>query len=218
MKLRAEVFDRDATARITQNDRLLEIGLRPHLFRVHAHQSHGVPHALQQVVHPKIHVARDADGIWSSRKCVHFLDRQRVHLVVHVQTAHVLSIPFQDVDELVDVAVLSKQHFGVVYLVLLQHPNHRLFVNFRQPARNGGIQLHSTRLFLLPVNPRRLFIQPQSDGFELARENVLVRVSRIRRLRLARIQHHENQIRRLGHRDNLSSASLTLARAFYDSR
>lgn len=93
VELRAKVLDCNAAASVAQNDGFLKVSLLSHLFRVHTHESHGVPDALEEVIHAQVHVARDAHRIWSSAQTVHLFNGQRVNLVVDVQTPYVLSIP-----------------------------------------------------------------------------------------------------------------------------
>ena len=58
---------------------------------------------------------------------VHFFHRDGINLIVHIQTRHVLAIPFNHINELVDGDVLTDCHIRVVNFVIFEELLDKLF-------------------------------------------------------------------------------------------
>ena len=130
------------------------------------------------------------------------LDRRHVHLVVHVEAAHVLAVALQEVDELVDRAVLAEEHLRRVDAVLVEHLLHVLLGDVLQFARRR--HHHAARRLPLVVHVGWPLVEPEPDGVELALEQLALAL----RLPRARVDDEEDEVGAARDADDLAAAPL----------
>mmetsp|Transcript_8795 Transcript_8795/g.21739 ORF Transcript_8795/g.21739 Transcript_8795/m.21739 type:complete len:274 (-) Transcript_8795:304-1125(-) len=200
----------DAATVRRQHHRLLEVGLLPHLLRIHSHEGHLFPQPLQEPIQVQLLVTTDRNGHLLPCNSIHLLDRAHVHLVVHVKALDVAPVPLDDVDEVVDRNVFSDKKLAVVNLVLVEDTVHHLLVHLGERDHEGDGD--AAGLLELEVDVRGALVEADAARLELAREDVPVPV------RLGRVQDHEEQVGALADGDDLPASPLALRRPLDDTR
>ena len=126
--------------------------------RVDADEPQELPDLVEEEVEVELGSAREDDRLVALGDTTDLLDARHVDLVVHAETAHVLAVPFDQIDELLNGAVLTEQDLCRVDSVLVEDLSHRSLRDLLEPTR--GRDGDAARLFSLKVDIRRLLVQP----------------------------------------------------------
>ena len=182
----ANRLDRAASSLLGQHDGVAEIGLLPAFFRVDSHQRDAIPDGVEKSVDVEFLVDTDDHGVWSTGQFIDVFDGKQIDFVVDEDSLDVLSVAFDDVDQVVDVIIASADHISVVDLVLLHDDLDHLFVEVGSGEQ--GSEGHSSGLLFVDHDVRFLLVDSHAHCLELE-ENL-----RLMLKSLKRIKHNEQKI------------------------
>jgi hypothetical protein len=63
------------------------------------------------------------------RNFINFLDRDLIDFIVNVEAFDVLSVPLDNINELINVIVSSKSDMSIMQFILVQNILHQSFIN-----------------------------------------------------------------------------------------
>ena len=168
--LLAARLDGRAVAAVCEDERVLKVRLLATRLRVHAHEPQVLPQHVLEDVEVELHARREHQRVRHRADALALLDRGHVDLIVHVERADVLAVALEDIDELVDRAVLAKQHLCRMDLVLVQQLLHIGLRDVDELAR--GADADGAVLLALEVDVGRALVEPQPDHLQLALEQL----------------------------------------------
>mmetsp|Transcript_35824 Transcript_35824/g.94098 ORF Transcript_35824/g.94098 Transcript_35824/m.94098 type:complete len:383 (-) Transcript_35824:305-1453(-) len=204
-------LDRRTVAVVCQHHGIFEVGLLATWLRVDADEAEGLPDLVGEDVRVEAHLATEHHRVRLRRNPLAVLDRAHVNLVVHVETLDVLPVALDQVDELVDGAVLTKQDLGRVDLVLVQQLAHVQLRDATQLARRRD--RNSAILLPLKVHIRWPLVQSQADHLELTLEELALALG----LATAHVDHQQDQVARPRYADDLPATALALGGTLDDT-
>mmetsp|Transcript_8907 Transcript_8907/g.21477 ORF Transcript_8907/g.21477 Transcript_8907/m.21477 type:complete len:326 (+) Transcript_8907:385-1362(+) len=194
----------------SKNDRLVKVRFASLLLRVDTHQSQSIPNLLQEAVEVELLVAGDGDAVWHPGDGLHLLHAANIDLVVHVDAPDILPVALDDVDQLVDIAVLAEEDLAVVDLVLLEDLHDHGLVDALQGHRR--VEVDAARFLDLEVDVGRVLVQAYAHRLELSRQDLFMAGA------LGCVEDHEDEVGALCHGDDLPTAAFALGGALDDSR
>jgi hypothetical protein len=92
MDLIADALHEHSVTVIAEHDRIIEIWSATSFLGVHSHQIQLLPDLLKQELEVQFHVATDHYVVLTTGNLVHLFKRNRIDLVVHVETLHVFTV------------------------------------------------------------------------------------------------------------------------------
>jgi hypothetical protein len=138
------------------------------------------------MVQVKLQIAAYHDMILAVCNLVNLLDCVLVDFIIYVKALDVLSIAFNDVNEVIDSHILPDENIRIMDLVLLKNVLDHLLVN--SCKLQGGRNLDTTVLSESHLNVRLLLIQPDAHFLQLNGEFPPLIFS------LRSLKHHKHQI------------------------
>lgn len=206
MDLTNGVLDREATSTRSKNDGIVQVRSLTTLLGVDANHGERLPNLLQENIESELQLHRNARVQGLLRDKVDFLDGNDINLVVHIEALDVLASALDNINQVVDIVVTAENDVRVMNLVLVHNIGNHLSVDLRQVR--GRVELNTAGLLGLDLDVRLLLVETNADLLELQSE------LRLLGLTLLAVKHHENEIGRLADTDNLTTATLTVRRAF----
>ena len=117
MDLLAYTFDHASVSVICKDNRVAEIRKLLRLFGVHSDEIKHIPHLLKKHIEVEFHVATDDHTVGSSGEIVDLFHRDSVDFVVAIEARDILSVSFDDIDQIINSAVIMDENFSIVKLI-----------------------------------------------------------------------------------------------------
>lgn len=217
----------------SHNQGLAKVGLHGLALRVYPNQLELLPAAVNHILDAQVQLAAHDDGLRLPRQTVQEIERNAINLVVHIQALDVLAVVLHDdVDEVVDGGVfVTHQDFAVEDFVVAEDVVEHLLVEMFRGRLEGDFHAACFFGFEIDVaarrttvsatsrsagggksrNTRGFAIQSNADGFQFGfQQGPLLGAFRS-------IQHHEDQIARLGGGNDLTASALALGGTLDDA-
>ena len=157
-------------------------------------------HDLHQLVNIPTVLRANRHRVWDTVQQIELLNRDAVDLVEHIDDRDVAAAPrLENINQVVNRSVAPNGNIRRADLVLAHDSPDLVGIDMRQRHRARDIQ--PALVLLLESNIRRLLVDPDAEPLQLALNHSLIRQ------RLVDIQHNEDQMARLGHRNDLTTTT-----------
>lgn len=169
---------------------------------VDPHQVQVVPGSLQKLI--KIPFVESGNGnvVRNTVQNVEFFHRDLIDLIQHVQTGHVDSVSFDDVDNVIDGGVGVEVDVGIEDLVLLADGSDTLLVDSFDVVIENEVE--ASLLVLLDLDQRLGLVESDAESFQLPLDDLLVVH------RSGGVKNDHNQVAGSGDGNNLSTTSFVV--------
>lgn len=121
MDLLADTFDHASVSVISEDNRVTEIRELLRFLGVHPDEIKHVPHLLKKHIEVEFHVATDDHTVGSSGEIVDLFHRDSVDFVVAIEARDILSVSFDDIDQIINSAVVVDEHFSIMKFIFSEN-------------------------------------------------------------------------------------------------
>lgn len=151
-------------AGVEQDQRIWEVWRLPSSFRVDTNKTKLFPYFVKQNIDAQIHLDRNRTILWVFCHLFYFFYWYGINLVVHINAAHIFSVAFNAVDQIINIIVTIELDVCIVDPVFSKYAANHLFINLGQ--RCMRTKKDTTSLLNFNNNVWLFFIQTDSSCFD----------------------------------------------------